>query len=339
MSSTPQHYIDALRKKDYTEALKLLDYVNLKYAAITGSKDLGQDDILPLVLYELCQTDVGIKDVESLHFFSEYIYHHNVASGKAGQNCMTLAQAFPCAVEMKKDPEFKQIRDSIDLEDKQDVEDFVNEKSDFSRLTAKITSREDQPLVALFGQQLSEQDLNQKIVQMNNEQLFSFHQSMERLKKEQYLDFECPLIEARISSVSHFKSQLEDAVNSYQAHLERKLESHGILVSTDGTPASIRNDDQFPQNLWKRYEQIRNLDIKNIDITDEQQIKKVEATMQECKDLRPSWEERSLLEKVTDVISFGIKPLVRYLTSRQNKIESEISDAIENVSLLKNSSP
>lgn len=338
--SSPQQYIDALKRKDYNEALKLLDYVNLKYAGITGSKELGQDDILPLVIYELCQTDLSEKDVESLHFFSEYIFHYDVAAGKVGQNCMTLAQAFPCAVEMKKDPEFKRIIDGIDLEDKQDVGDLIQEQSDFSRLTAKITSREVQPLVALFSQQLSEQGLYQEIAQMDNEQLFSFQQSMDRLKKEQELDFECPLMQARITNItniSNIKSQLEDAINSYQIHLEKKLE--GILLSADGTPAIIKNDDDFPHSLLKRYENIHNLDIKNIDITDEQQIKKVEAIMQECKDLKPSWEERSLLDKITDVISFGIKPLVRYLTSTQNKIESEISDAIENVDSFKNSSP
>jgi len=95
-----QSYIDALRAGDYFTAKNLALYVHKKYGSIAG-KPLGEEDILPLVIYELCQTDINKHDAERLNFIVEYLYARGLGNGAVGYSYGTLMAAFPLAVEIK----------------------------------------------------------------------------------------------------------------------------------------------------------------------------------------------------------------------------------------------
>jgi len=82
----------------------------------------------------------------------------------------------------------------------------------------------------------------------------------------------------------------------------------------------------------RRLDIIEDLAIDTIDINDNEHIQKVSQAVVDCKKLRPDWIERELLAKITDILSFGIIPLIRALTSKQTKVEKEIEETITNIS-------
>lgn len=333
-----QKHIEALRKGDYYAAIKLVDFISNKYVNIvrkSGGSVLAQDDILPLVIYELCQTDINVEDLEALNFFVEYVSYHRIGTGSVGYNSFTLAQAFPHVIEMKKDTSFKSIMAGVDIEDHHDIKEFVRDTSAFSQLNIKISKLEEQPLLALISRQLDEQALAQKVNQMDIDQFITFQQSIESLKREKELKFNCPLIVKR-EKREQLRSLLIHYVNEYKEHLIQKLAKSGLYISAGKNSFSIQSDqDAFPKKLYDRYQIIEELDIANIDITKSEDIEKVGQALECCKSMRPSWMERGLLQKITDVLSLGIVPLIRSFTSKQNKLESELDETVMNISKYK----
>ncbi|CDZ77753.1 hypothetical protein BN59_02043 [Legionella massiliensis] len=53
---TAQYFIDALRRGDYFEAVKLAAFVKGKY--FPNDDESGTDVLKPLVIYELCTADI-----------------------------------------------------------------------------------------------------------------------------------------------------------------------------------------------------------------------------------------------------------------------------------------
>lgn len=337
MSKT-QKYIDALRRGDYYEAVKLVDFINKKYVDVvrkSGGSALAQDEVLPLVIYELCQTDVNVEDIEALNFFVEYVSYHSIAVGGVGYNSFTLAQALPHVIEMKKDGSFKSVMAGVDIEDYHDIKEFVHDTSAFSQLNIKISNLEEQTLLALISRRLDEQALIQKIDQMSVTQFITFKQSIDYLKQEEGLKFTCPLI-AKVEKREQLRALLIQYVNDYKEHLIHKLAQAGLDISKDKNSSHIPYaQDSFAKKLYDRYQIIEELDIAHIDITNAEEMEEVGLALERCKSMRPAWVEKGLLQKITDVLSLGLIPLIRSLTSKQNKLEAELDETVLNISKYK----
>ena len=309
-----QAYIDALRAGEYFTAKDLVSYVQQKYTVI-AKQSLGQDEILPLLIYELCQTDINKKDVDILRFLVEHLYNMDLANGLIGYSYMTFMSAFPFAVEIKQDNSFKLINDEVDIEDFQDIKEFVSGESKFSKLSDKISELQESNLVGLMKKQVTEQDLSEQIGEMGTE---TFQKNIKRMYEKK--------------SQEEIKNQLIHYVNDYKDLLINKLAQQGVHFSKDtGQEHFLRGKTKKINDLLIRYHAINNLDIENIDITHETQIQTVNQAVELCKSHRPAWIERDLLDKITDFLSFGIKPLIRALTSKQTKLEKEIEETIMSI--------
>lgn len=329
-----QSYIDALRVGDYSAAKDIVSFVQEKYTRI-AEQSLGQDYILPLIIYELCQTDISKNDAKIFHFIAEYLHLNGLAKGLIAYSYMTLMQAFPFAVEIKQHNAFKTINAEIDFEDCEDIEEFVSEDSRFSQLTSEIDKDKREELTDFAKTQLTEQDVSKYIEQMDTKTFQTFHKSMQTLSSENELN--CPFINKRLSEAGYKKQLLIDKVNEYKNLLINKLGEQGIDFNENtGQMYSLKYDENnLPKNvndLLERLEIINNLQIESIDITDNAQVQKVHAAVERCKSYRPAWIERDLLQKITDILSFGIKPLIRALTSKQTKVEKEIEETLATIS-------
>jgi len=332
MPGNAQVYIDALRNGDYNKAAQLVAFVNNKYSKISGKTNLSQDSILPLVIYELCQTDLTTEDLKGLLFIREYLQFNNIAQGKLAYSIFTLSQAFSQALELKQEDSFKEMIDSIEIEDKIDIDELLNEGSEFSKLETKISRYEKRPLLDMMNNQLDEGALTRIIDQMDNKTFLQFIESRKSLIKEieqdttQQLDFKCPMINKRI-----IKNDLVNNINLYKQHLEQKLyKKEGIDIAPNSVVNYTASEDNNSK-LLQRYQAINKIDLTNFDITDKVQIEDLSSALDQCKSLKPSWKERELIQKITDVLSFGIKPLIRALTSKQTKLETEIEKTISSL--------
>ena len=51
--------------------------------------------------------------------------------------------------------------------------------------------------------------------------------------------------------------------------------------------------------------------------------------IKKCLDNKPDWTERPFLQKLTDVLSFGIKPLYRAFFSKEKELQKTMEQSID----------
>ncbi|MBA2655938.1 MAG: hypothetical protein H0U70_03025 [Tatlockia sp.] len=238
--SSPQYYIDALRKGDFSEALKLIDDVNLKYAKISGRPDLGQEDFLQLLIYELCKTDLTIDDADILNFFSEYVFYNNIHTGGVGYRVMTIAQAFPLAIELKRNASNHQVIDNIKIDDKDSFEKFIDEESAFSQLTTEVDESSLQLLIKLIAEPQTEQVLAAKINNMDTPSFNRLQENVNIMKIQYELDFDCPLIQGRLDQQNQTMARSHRFKTNLKSIRDRSFITNKMPKA--GTPDQILDD-------------------------------------------------------------------------------------------------
>jgi hypothetical protein len=124
---------------------------------------------------------------------------------------------------------------------------------------------------------------------------------------------------------------LKRAVHDYLEHLTKKLTGNGILVAK-------KNKDALPMlgyspvitNQIKRYNAILALNNKIDSKTtlNDDDIQQARKTVEICGKSRPAWSERPLLQRIIDILSFGIRPLYCSFFSKEVRLQKEIEHSI-----------
>jgi hypothetical protein len=124
---------------------------------------------------------------------------------------------------------------------------------------------------------------------------------------------------------------LKKVVHDYLDHLTKKLTENGILVSrTHEVLRSTQEDSPVIKNQIKRYTAIFSLYtiIKDKKSLDDDDINQALQTVATCTKSRPAWSERPFLQRLMDILSFGIRPLYRSFFSKEVRLQQEIEHAI-----------
>lgn len=120
---------------------------------------------------------------------------------------------------------------------------------------------------------------------------------------------------------------IQNHVCDYHTLLLKKLAKEQIQFNSNDSiknlPASISSKQQ---KLITRYEVIAELhqQIQGKSRLDEHDITNVREAVNICKRNQPDWMERSLLQKITDILTLGIKPLYRMFFAPEVRLSDEI---------------
>lgn len=130
------YYIKKLKEGDFLEALKFTNYIIDKYKETLGS--IGGDALLPLCIYELCKTDITQEDLDCLDLFIKLKADYFPDYGEVDYALLTLQQTASAAVKVKNSPDFKNVKDSIDLSNVVKIKQMMHEDSAFSKLEKTV---------------------------------------------------------------------------------------------------------------------------------------------------------------------------------------------------------
>ena len=125
---------------------------------------------------------------------------------------------------------------------------------------------------------------------------------------------------------------LRRAIDDYLNHLGMKLESQGM--NSNFTTSSKQPYSPKQVKLNKRYQAISEL-LSKIppdmnDLYEPNQIKAAKDAVAICCENKPSWSERPFLQKLTDVLTLGFKPLYRAYFSKEALFQKKIAEKSEN---------
>lgn len=124
---------------------------------------------------------------------------------------------------------------------------------------------------------------------------------------------------------NHIREALKGTVPLYLAHLKEKLKEHGVdikNINTETPPIILK--------LITRYNAINDLDkkIRDIPNLDKEDLEFAKNAIKTCLSNKPDWSERPFLDKLTDVLSFGLKPLYRVFFSKEKNFQESIDHAV-----------
>ncbi|STX40534.1 Uncharacterised protein [Legionella donaldsonii] len=322
-----QDYVDALRAGCYFKALELAAFVSQKYQSM--KKELiGADELVPLGIYELSQTDINKNDIPAINFIYNYLqYHRYLVNGEKGYTLMTFLSLASLVLAVKEDEELEEVTAATTIDNAEQLKFFLQDNSDFSRL---ITRKADhsRKWIDIMSQPLAEVDLAKEIETMSNQRFANLEKELgqlgQQLAKEK-VHFFCPLIQRRKQA-----QMVKEALAAFRDHLQDKLEKEGVLFSTDGEMVLLIEPTTKQQKLINRYQIIAVLVEQMKDKTvfsygDKQVIVKA---MEICYYNSPSWQERVFFQKATDVFSGGLKPLYRSLFSQEKLYKQNIEALI-----------
>ncbi len=124
---------------------------------------------------------------------------------------------------------------------------------------------------------------------------------------------------------------LKEVVSDYEAHLAKKIEELNFLISKEEGVISISNlnkEDITPaqQKLLNRYQAIAafNEKMKDTRSINESTFSEAQDVFITCLKNKPDWSERPFLQRLTDVLSVGFKPLYRAFFSKEAQLEKKI---------------
>lgn len=327
--SHAQDYVDALRAGCYFKALELAAFVNQQYQSM--KKDpLGADELVQLGIYELSQTDIDKNDIPAINFLYNYLqYHSYLIRGEKGYTLMTFLSLAGLALAIKKDERFEEIVAAVTIKNSNQLKEFLQDDSDFSKLVARNMDHSGEWLQAMSQPFVKEEeDLAKKIEEMDN-QIFSnlendLNQLRQQLEKEKVYFF-CPLVQRRKQA-----KMVKEFLVAFRTHLQDKLEQEGVIISTEGGLVLLIEPTTKLEKLMTRYQIIAALveQMENkvvLGYGDKQVIAK---TMEICYYNSPCWQERVFFQKFTDVFSGGLKPLYRSLFSQEKLYKDNIAALI-----------
>ena len=144
-------------------------------------------------------------------------------------------------------------------------------------------------------------------------------------------------------------AEIKATVSEYQEYLYKKMENKGFgarlrlvsspLVETSGedetedetediTEPSAEKNTPVQEKLKKRFGAINELNnrIKDKPNLNDEDIKKAKKALKTCLNNKPEWSERPFLQKLTDVLSIGFKPLYRAFFSKEKELEKKLEN-------------
>ncbi len=134
---------------------------------------------------------------------------------------------------------------------------------------------------------------------------------------------------AKAIQADHIMSVLSETLPKYENYLENKLRENGVEIPL---PKEMPEDTPpIIQKMVTRYQALLDLGarIQGKEKLDENDVKFATSQIKKCLDNKPDWAERPFLQKLTDVLSLGIKPLYRTFFSKEKELQTTIEQSIE----------
>lgn len=329
-----QEYVNALRNGYYFKALELASFVTQKYEQI--KTPIGAEELIPLGTYELSQTDLNENDIDAINFLYNYIqYHSSLASGVKGYALMTLLSLVTLVLAIREDEAFKATIDTITIENPTQLKDFLKDTSDFSNLIERNIGSSQKWLKAMIKPS-DEGSLLEKIKEMDSQIFSNFQSDIDQLKKQLEMgkiNFSCPLVQSRQQAQT-----LKETISEFKTHLQDKLENEGIIISSDEELVLLIDEPTLKQQkLVNRYKAISILDkqIQDKTVLRNEDKEIVGMIIEICHYNEPSWYERQLTQKFTDVLTVGLKPLYRSFFSKETRYRDKIDGVVQEAPLQK----
>lgn len=119
----------------------------------------------------------------------------------------------------------------------------------------------------------------------------------------------------------NLKESLGTIIDDYKAHIKGKNNDIDINFNDNNlTPKQ--------QKATRRYEALIKLENAAVQLAFNNKFdanfQKMKQALENIRANEPTWFERSALQKLTDIMSLGIKPLIKYFYSKEKKFKKEI---------------
>lgn len=323
-----QSYLDDLRSGKLLSAVDIVPAILRKYSTIYSkhhpednpNEILNVDNSLSFLIFELCKTDISQEDLDRIAFLSayfaylnyngSYIYHYHMLFMQACQRALLIRDRAKnaCLLDREFDKECN-------------LEAFLSAEDPFSVMVSSCQDQCENPSeVKDEGQQMD--IIFDAFGLATRRQFNNFQKDVYRRMKEHGEFTHCPLIEAECKNrkFQSINMKLKKTITNYGEYLKKKLEAQGIKVDYDKLSQADEVLSDETLKLLKRYETIVNLDIDGLNLMNIDDVKKVQNAINQCREHRMTWHERNLLQRILDVLSFGIYPLVRFLTSNERQM-------------------
>lgn len=126
------------------------------------------------------------------------------------------------------------------------------------------------------------------------------------------------------------QQQIKTTVSELKNHLENKIgKEMAFIIDGEGNLVEL-SSKITPKNekLAMRYKAIFELDktIKDKSNLSAEDIEKAKKALKTCLNNKPEWSERPFLQKLTDVLSIGFKPLYRAFFSKEKELEKKLEN-------------
>jgi hypothetical protein len=181
--SNAQEYINALRQGDYYQFSKFIEFVNIKYTELLN-RQLANDDLTPLIIYEISTTNINKEDIQKINFFYNFLFFRNTNSSKTMSAMTELTTTSIIALVIKDDPRSKKIIQSTKIEDKDEVEQFLEGKFyPFRSLETECLSKSASHLKDICSS-IEEQELQEICHKMERQHFFKFIDSVKSVAKD-----------------------------------------------------------------------------------------------------------------------------------------------------------
>lgn len=323
-------YIQALRNGEFFKALKIVTAISDKYTRINDGELVGGEELLPLLILELCKEGVQASDLDHLNLLYNYIASDNsLMNGRLGYAMSVLSMAIPVAIMMQEmcassDAPLKFTQNDIHqiiLKTPQDIEDFVQSTSPFSQLTSLCQQEKHyRDYRSILDNTLDQPQLQQRFDAMDEQTWKNFEKDLRSFEKEERFAQE------KEKRFAQSTMQLKEKLMEYKNHLHAKLLEADVIIS--GKAFLCLSGEMTPklEKLIKRYKTITALDIKKLDLERAEDVHKVSLAVETCKKLAPDWLERTMLQKITDILSIGIRPLLRMFFSKEPRFTGQIEE-------------
>lgn len=144
------------------------------------------------------------------------------------------------------------------------------------------------------------------------------------------------IFEMRSALETIYAELLTEIVANYQKTLTEKLRKENFTFSENGDLLSLNknNNTSNQDKLIERYKAItklNNLFIQRAidkDPLSEADFTQAKDALVFCLNNKPDWSERPFLQKLTDILSLGLKPLYRTFFSTEGKAEKALANIL-----------
>nr|WP_141650478.1 hypothetical protein [Legionella massiliensis] len=276
--------------------MQLLNVVRNQYSNIL-EKAIGADELISLIHYELCKTDLAKKDLEKLHFFSEYLRVTGLNPPEEFAYSLTsIKGACQLVLSMKEDKEFRETILSCRITNKQEYELFNGNNSAFSELVVRATKRPQRHLDELMNSQLNQQALLKNIKKMKPSESANFKRNIKQIQT----DIEKANEQSKLEEQLREKNRpVIQAIIEYRDFLKAKIKEESINRDDPNLSSAQRglvNRERALQTFLNNYEYF---------LLRQGLIEAAKAAYDTCFENEPDSAEILFLQKLSDVPVFS----------------------------------